>query len=82
MITLKDPFLLKVKLVTVSLDIGEVMACNTIFSSQFLQTTKASMMTENNDLVIGLLGDQFRLDIMIPQRSKEAPKTSEGLIVS
>ena len=39
-------------------------------------------MAENNVLVSGLLGEQFRMEMMVPQRSKEAPKTSEGLPVS
>ena len=50
------------------------MACNTIFSWPFLQTIKASIMTENNTLVSGLLEDKFKLDMMVPQRAKEAPK--------
>ena len=39
-------------------------------------------MTDNYALVNGLLGEQFRLEMMVPQISKEAPKTSEELIVS
>ena len=39
-------------------------------------------MTKNNALVSALLGEQFRLEMMVPQRSKESPKTSEGLPVS
>ena len=61
---------------TVSVDLGEVVACNTTFSWPFLQKIKASIITDKNSLVSGLLGDQFRLEIMVPQRSKEAPKTS------
>ena len=38
-------------------------------------------MTNNNTLISGIFGDQFNLDIMVPQRSNEAPKTSEGLPV-
>ena len=40
------------------------------------------MMTKNNDLVSGLLGYQFKLKMMVSQRSKEEPKTSEILPVS
>ena len=36
-------------------------------------------MTDNNALVSRLLGEQFRLDKMVPKRYKEAPKTSEEL---
>ena len=36
-------------------------------------------MTENNSLVIGLLGEKFKLGMITPQRSKEAPKELEGL---
>ena len=38
-------------------------------------------MIENNTLVIGILVEQFRLDMMVPKRSKEAPIISEGLPV-
>ena len=70
------------KPVTVSLAIVEGVAFNTIFSWPFLQTIKASIMIKDYDLVCGLLGEQFRLEMMVPQRAKEAPKTSEGLPVS
>ena len=39
-------------------------------------------MTKNNALVSGLLGEKFRLEMMVPKRPKETPKTSEGLPVS
>ena len=39
-------------------------------------------MTENNSLVSGILREQFRLEMMVPQISKKEPKTSEGLTVS
>ena len=39
-------------------------------------------MNENNALVIGLLRQQFRLERMVPEIAKEAPKTSEGIQVS
>ena len=39
-------------------------------------------MPDNNALVSGLLGEQFRLEVMVPQIAKEEPKTSEGLTVS
>ena len=55
---------------TVSLAPGEGVACNTIL----LQTIKVSIMTDNNAFVSGLLGEQFRLEMMVSQRSKEAPK--------
>ena len=38
--------------------------------------------TKNNAFVRGILGDQFRLEMMVPQTAKEAPKISEGLPVS
>ena len=47
-----------------------------------LQTIKASIITYNDALTSGLLGEQSKLEMMIPQRSKEPPKTSEGLPVS
>ena len=67
---------------TVSNTFGEGVACNTIFSCPFLQTIKASIMTENNTLVSDLLVDQFKLETMVTQISKKAPKTSDGLIFS
>ena len=51
------------------------------FSWLFLQTIQASIMTNNNTLISGIFGDQYKLDMMVPQISKEAPKTSEGLPV-
>ena len=39
-------------------------------------------MTDNNALVSGLLGEKFRLEMMVPKRAKETPKKSEGLPVS
>ena len=39
-------------------------------------------MTDNNALVIRLLGEQFKLEKMVPKRAKESSKTSEGLPVS
>ena len=38
-------------------------------------------MTYNNALFSGFLGKHFKLDMMVPKRSKEAPKTSELLTV-
>ena len=51
-------------------------------SLTFLQTIKASIMTNNNALVSVILADQFNLDMMVPQRTKQAPKASEGIPVS
>ena len=81
-VTYKNPFVVNRKLVTVSLALGEGVACNTIFASRFLQAIKASMITKNNDLVSGLLGENFRPKMIVPQIDKEAPKESEGLPVS
>ena len=39
-------------------------------------------MNDNNALLSGILVDQLNMDMMVPQRAKEAPKTSEGLPVS
>ena len=39
-------------------------------------------MTKKNELVSGLLRYQFRMEIMVPHRSKEVTKKSEGIIVS
>ena len=40
------------------------------------------MIINNNALISGLLGEHFRLEMMVPQRSKESLKASEGIIVS
>ena len=58
------------------------MEYNTIFSWPFLQQIKASIMNDNNALVGGLLVEWFNMEMMVPQRSKEAPKKSAGLPVS
>ena len=39
-------------------------------------------MTNNNALFSELLRDQFSMEMMVTQISKEAPKTSEGLPAS
>ena len=39
-------------------------------------------MTKDNDLVSGLLGGKFNLEMMVPQRSKEAIKEIDGKPVS
>ena len=80
-VTYKTPFVVNGKPVTVSLDLVEGVACNTTFLWLFLQKIKASITTKNNALVSGILGEQFSLEMMVPQRAKEATKTSEGLPV-
>ena len=70
------------KSVTVFLDLGYGVACNTIFSWPFLQINRASITTNNNYLVSGLLVEQFRLDMIVPQIYKEPPKKSKGIPVS
>ena len=51
-------------------------------SWMFLKTINASIMTDINALFSGILGYQFKLDMIVPQRSKKAPKTSEVITVS
>ena len=75
-------FMVNRKLVRISTTLGEWVACITIFSWPLLKTINASIMTKNNALVSGLLGDQFKLKVVVPQRSKEAPKKLEVLPVS
>ena len=67
--------------VTVYFNLGEVLACNTIFLWPFLRTIKASILTENNALVSGFLGEQFNMDIMVPQIYRKSTNTSEGIPV-
>ena len=81
-ITYKTPFVVNGKPVTVSVYLGEGVACNTIFSWPLLKIIQASIMTKNNTLVSDLLVDQFKLETMVTQISKKAPKTSDGLIFS
>ena len=73
--------MVNVKPVTFSFTIGEGEAYNTIPSWTLLQTIKASTMTHKNALVSGILREKFKMDMMVPQKYKEAPKTSEGLPV-
>ena len=80
--TYTNYFVVNGKPMTVSLDLVEGVTRNTIFSWPFLQAIKASIMDKNNALVSGLLGEQFRMEMMVPQRAKESNKTSEGLPVS
>ena len=79
--TYKNHFMVNEKIMIVSLDLVKGMSCNNIFSWPFLQKIKASIMTENNTLVSGLLGEQFKMEMMVPQISKEAEKISERLPV-
>ena len=72
----KNPFMVNGQPVIVSLALGEGVACNTIFSWPFLQTIKVSILTDNNTLVIGILGEKFNLEMLVPQTSREEPKTS------
>ena len=58
------------------------MSYNTNFSWPFFQTIKVSIITKNNASFGRILGEQFKLDMMDPQRIKEAPKTPEGIPVS
>ena len=69
-ITYKNTFLVDGKSVTFYLALGEGVACNTILSWPFLHTINASIMTNKNSLVSGLLGEKFRLEMKVPQRSK------------
>ena len=39
-------------------------------------------MTENNNLVSGIIGEQLNLEMMLPQIYREAPNTSEVILVS
>ena len=57
------------------------MTCKSIFEWSFLHTIEASIVTENNALCSGILGEPFILKMMVPQRDKDTPKTSEGLQV-
>ena len=81
-ITYKNNLVVNAQLATVSLTLGERVAQNTIFSWPLLQTIKASTMTENKDLFSGILVEQFNMEMMVPQISKETHKTSEGITVS
>ena len=63
--------MVNVKPVTVSLAIGELVACNTILLWKFPQAIKASVMTKNNALVSEIMGEKFRLEMMVPQRANE-----------
>ena len=53
-VTYKNPFVVNVQPVTVSLALVEGVACNTIFVWLFLKTIKTLIMTLNNTLVSGL----------------------------
>ena len=59
---------------TVSFALGERVSCNTIFSWPFLETIKALTITKNNTLFSGLLGEQFKLDMMVPKYLSKNPK--------
>ena len=54
-ISTKTHFVVIGKTVTVSLALGERVACNTIYSWPFLKTIKSSIINENSSLVSGIL---------------------------
>ena len=66
--------MVKTQPVAVSLDLGEGLICNAMFSWSLLQTFMDSIRTDNNSLFSQLLEYQFKMEMMIPQRSKEATK--------
>ena len=39
-------------------------------------------MNKNNSSISGILGYYFKLEMMVPQRDNEAPKTPERLLIS
>ena len=79
---LKNVFVVNGQPVTVSFDLGKVVACNTLFVWSLTKKIKAYIKTKNNALISGLLGEQFKLEMMVLQRYQEAPKTPEGIPVS
>ena len=84
-ITYKNPFVINGQPLKFSLALVQGVTYNTIFSWPYLQknrTIKASTMNKNNSLVCGILGEKFKMLMMVPQRSKEEPKKSEVLTVS
>ena len=56
-ITYKKPFVINGQPVTVSLALGEGLAYNIIFSCPLLRKIKDLIITENNALISGILGD-------------------------
>ena len=81
-INYKTTLVVNGKLATVFLDLGEGVACDTIFSWMLLKKIKASIITDNNALISGLLGYQFNLDMMVSQITKGATKKSVGIPVT
>ena len=59
---------------TVPFDLGKVVACNTLFVWSLTKTIKAYIKTKNNALISGLLGEQFKLDMMVPKYLSKNPK--------
>ena len=67
----KKPSVVNRQPVTVSLALQKGVTQNTIFSRTILQTIKAEILTKNNASVSGILGENFKLEIVVPQISKE-----------
>ena len=44
-----------------------------------MKSIKASILNDNNSLVIVFLGEQFKLEMMVTRRSREATESSEGM---
>ena len=48
----------------------------------FLQTITASIMTDRNSSVSEIMGHQFNMEMIVPQKPKEELKTLYGLTIS
>ena len=73
-ISYKNSLVVNGKPVTVSLALGEGVACNTIFSWPFLKKIKPSIITNNNNLVNGLLGYHFSWILWFHKEPRKHPK--------
>ena len=81
-ITCKTYFLVKSQPVVLSIDFGELVTHITLSYHDFFWKMMVSILSYNNFLIIGLLGEYFKLEMMVPQRSKNATKASNGIMVS
>ena len=78
-ISYKTPYRRNGKPVVITVALGERVATNTILSLPFLVAIKASILFESMTLVSGVLGDSYKIDMMVPLRADRAPTITQAM---
>lgn len=78
-ITYKTPFVVNGREVLITLGLGKNVACNSIISWPFMQSLKASLITDSKVLILGLIGAVLPYENMVPLRANVAPANAAGV---